>query len=64
MTKNEEIMLVVRCATNHAIHKKSCSGCDEQFLCRKIQTFLRERFPEYEFTKSGELLKLKGMSNV
>jgi len=43
MTKKEEIMLVVRCAVNHTLHRKSCSGCDEQFLCRKIQTLLRKR---------------------
>jgi len=48
MTKKEEIVLVVRCAANHMVYKKSCSGCDEEYLCWKIQTLLREGFPHIE----------------
>ncbi len=43
MTKKEYIVRVVRCAASNVMYEKSCSGCDEEFLCRKIQTLLRER---------------------
>ncbi len=48
MTKKEEILLVVRCAVNHAVYKKSCSGWDDESLCKKIQALLRERFPRFK----------------
>lgn len=43
MTKKEYIVRMVRCAANHVIYEKSCSGCDEEFLCRKIQTLLEKK---------------------
>jgi len=48
MTKKEEIKLVVKCATNCVLDKRSCSGCDEQFLCRKIQNLLRQRLSRFK----------------
>lgn len=48
MTKKEYILLVVRCAANHVMYKKSCSGCDEESLCRKIQTLLERKISSYK----------------
>jgi len=48
MIEKEYIVLVVKCAANHAIYKKSCSGCDEESLCRKIQTLLERKISSYK----------------